>query len=413
MKKIIDRLKNIGPGALVAAGFIGPGTVTTCSVSGAAFGTTLLWAMLFAIISTIILQEMAGRLGIVTQSGLGEILRRKFKDPILKSLTIFLVVSAIFIGNIAYETGNVVGGAMGLSTLFPETTNKFWALVIGGVASILLWRGSYKSLEKFFIGLVILMSLVFVSTAVVLRPNIGMIIKGLFTPVIPNSNNGWMTVIGLIGTTIVPYNLFLHASFVSEKWKNPKDIGKSKLDTIVSIGLGGVISMAIIITAAASFHEEGIRITSAAQMANQLEPLLGSWAKWFFGIGLFSAGFTSTMTAPLSAAFALGGILDLGTDLKNSKVRIIWITVLAVGISFATLGKSSPIEVILFAQGTNALILPIMAIFLMITLNDKKIMGNYRNSTFENIAGVVVILVTVAISFRSFSILLERIISLG
>jgi len=249
MKKILEKFKDIGPGVLVAAGFIGPGTITTCNISGASFGGTLLWAMFFSIIATIILQEMAGRLGIVTQKGLGESLREKFDNPILKGLIIVLVVSAIFIGNIAYETGNIIGGAMGMASLASTIDTRFWVLIMGAVAFILLWNGSYKNLEKFFIFLVLTMSAVFIATAVIIKPDIGEVLRGLFIPTMPNTDKGWMTVIGLIGTTIVPYNLFLHATSASKKWNKPEDVKKSRIDTILSIGLGGLISMSIIVTA--------------------------------------------------------------------------------------------------------------------------------------------------------------------
>ncbi|MGN0293779.1 MAG: divalent metal cation transporter, partial [Lachnospiraceae bacterium] len=119
MSKFVERLKNIGPGALVAAAFIGPGTVTTCTKSGANSGYTLLWAMLFSTIATIVFQEMAARLGIVTQKGLGENIRERIVNPVLKGIAILIVIVAIFVGNSAYETGNITGGILGLQVIFP------------------------------------------------------------------------------------------------------------------------------------------------------------------------------------------------------------------------------------------------------------------------------------------------------
>lgn len=101
MNKFIERMKNIGPGALVAAAFIGPGTVTTCSKSGASSGYTLLWAMLFSTIATMIFQEMAARLGIATQKGLGENIREKVTNSLLRIIAVIIVITAIFIGNTA------------------------------------------------------------------------------------------------------------------------------------------------------------------------------------------------------------------------------------------------------------------------------------------------------------------------
>ncbi|MGB5364374.1 MAG: divalent metal cation transporter, partial [Aureibaculum sp.] len=119
--------KNIGPGTLVAAAFIGPGTVTLCTLAGVNFGFTLLWAMVLSIIATIVLQEMAARLGIISQKGLSEVIRGEIKNPLARKVTIILILSAIVIGNAAYEAGNISGGILGLETIF--TNNK---IDIGG-----------------------------------------------------------------------------------------------------------------------------------------------------------------------------------------------------------------------------------------------------------------------------------------
>ncbi|MGL6104866.1 Nramp family divalent metal transporter [Romboutsia sp.] len=397
--KFKERLRNIGPGALIAAGFIGPGTITTCTKSGASSGYTLLWAMLFSTIATMIFQEMSARLGIVTQKGLGENIREKIANKTLKGIAVFIVIVAIFVGNIAYETGNLVGGSMGLSTLVPSVPNQIWGPVLGILAFTLLWSGNYKKIEKILIGLVLVMSVTFFTTAIVSKPDLGAIIKGMFIP--SAGANDWLTIVGLIGTTVVPYNLFLHASSVSERWKNKSDIKNARIDTIVSIGLGGLISMAVIISASASFYGTGIGVDSGAVMAQQLEPLLGSWAKWFFGIGLFAAGFTSAITAPLSAAFATTGALGYKKDMKSGKFKAVWMIVLGVGIALSALGmSSSPTELILIAQAANAIILPIIAIFLIYVLNHKDL-GEYKNKLWNNILGLCIVGVTLAISYRS------------
>ncbi|MGL5345855.1 MAG: Nramp family divalent metal transporter [Peptostreptococcaceae bacterium] len=397
--KLKERLRNIGPGALIAAGFIGPGTITTCTKSGASSGYTLLWAMLFSTVATIIFQEMSARLGIVTQKGLGENIREKISHKILKTFAVTIVIVAIFIGNIAYETGNLVGGSMGLSTLVPSVPNQIWAPLLGVLAFMLLWSGNYKKIEKILIALVLIMSVTFFSTAILSKPDIGAILKGMFIP--SAGTNDWLTIVGLIGTTVVPYNLFLHASSVSERWKNKEDLKNARIDTVISIGLGGLISIAVIVSASASFYGSDVVIDSGAIMAQQLEPLLGSWAKWFFGIGLFAAGFTSSITAPLSAAFATAGALGYKKDMKSIKFKSIWIVVLGVGIILSAIGmSSSPMELILVAQAANAIILPIIAIFLMYVLNHNDL-GEFKNKLWNNILGIGILCVTLVISYRS------------
>ncbi|MBR4895293.1 MAG: divalent metal cation transporter, partial [Clostridia bacterium] len=159
-KTLSARLREVGPGALVAAAFIGPGTVTSCSTSGASFGYTLLWAMLFSVISVIVMQTMAAKLGIVKQMGLGETLRKTFPNKAARVLLAILVISAVFIGNVAYETGNVSGSILGIQAISDALNTQTWkivlAIVIGVVALILLASGSYKSIEKVLTGLVVI-----------------------------------------------------------------------------------------------------------------------------------------------------------------------------------------------------------------------------------------------------------------
>ena len=409
MKKTFwQRLKEVGPGAVVAAAFIGPGTVTSCFTSGASYGTTLLWAILFSTISVIIMQSMASRLGIVTQKGLGEALRAKYTGKATRIFLAILVISAVFIGNVAYETGNVSGSILGMQAISPALATNTWkiilALVLGVVAFALLYSGSYKYIEKFLTGLVVIMGLIFLVCAFAAKPDWAAVLKGLFVPSVPEGNNSWMTVAALMGTTVVPYNIYLHASSSAKKWSDPEaDISTSNLDSVLAIGLGGIISLAIIICASVlqgSFETAG---ATGKDMALSLEPLLGSWATIIFGIGLFAAGFTSTITAPLAAAFASSGILGWGEDMKKFRFKIIWIIVLVFGIvATCTLG-ASPQAIILFAQAANAFLLPITGVLLLIACNDKKLMGKYKNGIVINVLAIIVICVFLFIAARNMT----------
>jgi len=154
----------LGPGTLVAAAFIGPGTVTACTVAGADTGFALIWALVFATLATIIFQEMAARLGVIGRLGLGEAMVSGVDNRALKWTLIALVLSALFVGNAAYEAGNLAGGALGLDALFGasgESASKGHVLVIAAIAGTLLAVGKYKLLERALIGLVLLMSLAF------------------------------------------------------------------------------------------------------------------------------------------------------------------------------------------------------------------------------------------------------------
>lgn len=395
--------KNIGPGPLIAAAFIGPGTVTVCTLAGANFGYSLLWAMVLSILATIVLQEMAVRLGLVTQKGLSEVIRNEINNPFVKILVIVLILFAIVIGNAAYEAGNISGAILGLETIVPNASIEFGnvslnylSLLIGLIAFILLYIGNYKLLEKSLIGLVTLMSLAFVITAIITKPNIMEILKGAFVPSF--SNESLITIIALIGTTVVPYNLFLHAALVKEKWSK-NDLGVARKDTIIAIILGGIVSMAIIVSASAIQNQS---ISNAAGLAQGLEPLFGSFAKYFIGIGLFAAGITSAITAPLAAAYVVKGCLGWESTLKSTKFRMVWMIILIMGVLFSSLGFK-PIDIIQFAQVANGLLLPVMAGLLIWIMNKESILGNHKNSMLNNIFGFAIFGITLLLSMATLN----------
>ena len=417
MSNFWKRLKQVGPGAVVAAAFIGPGTVTTCTVSGASYGYTLLWALLFSTISVIVLQSMASKLGIVKKVGLGEALREKYTGKGVRILLAILVIGAVFIGNVAYETGNISGGILGLQAIWPSLGKIPVAIFVFAVAAGLLLSGKYDIVEKVLTALVVLMGILFLITAIAVKPNFGEVLTGLFVPRVPQMNRAWFYVTGLIGTTVVPYNIYLHASSSAKKWGKDGDkdeaLKTSLTDSILSIGLGGIISMCIVITAAVCYDGSGTAaIASGKAMAEQLKPILGSWATVAFGIGLFAAGMSSAITAPLAAAFASSGILGWGEDMKKKRFMAIWGIVLIFGlVAVCTLG-ASPTEIILFAQAANAFLLPITAILLMIVCNDKKYMDGHGNGLVINILGVIVLAVTLLIAFRNMTAFTESFMKL-
>ncbi len=399
MKKLFSK---IGPGTLVAAAFIGPGTVTVCTLAGVTYGFTLLWAMLLSIIATIVLQEMAARLGLVHGKGLAETVKGEIKSSGGKWAAILLILSAILIGNAAYEAGNISGGALGLETLIPNAkvmvsgiSVNTLSIAIGVLAFMLLYIGNYKVLERSLVLLVILMSLSFLITAALTQPNLLQVLKGVFIPKVPEE--GWLTIIALIGTTVVPYNLFLHASLVKEKWQGVENLKTARKDSRVSIIVGGLVSMAIIVCAAAINSTE---VNNAADLALGLEPLFGSFSKYFLGIGLFAAGITSAITAPLAAAYVVRGCFGWDIGLKSPKFRAVWIVVLLLGVILSSTGIK-PIEIIKFAQVANGLLLPIIAGFLLWVVNRESVLGAYKNTTFQNVMGWLILLTTIVLGGRS------------
>ena len=399
MKKWIN---NIGPGPLVAAAFIGPGTVTLCSIAGLNFGFSILWALLLSVIATIVLQEMAARLGIISQKSLSEVITNEIKNPITKNIVVSLILLAIVIGNAAYEAGNISGGVLGLETVFGEKYLSFfeidvnlYSILLGLIAFCLLFIGNYKILEKSLIFLVVLMSISFIITAVITKPDFIQLMNGLFIPKFPEGSI--LIIIGLIGTTVVPYNLFLHASLVKEKWKNISDLKIARIDTIIAIVIGGIISMCIVISSASLNIDS---INSAADLAKGIEPLFGVNSKYILAIGLFSAGITSAITAPLAAAYVVSGCLGWNINMKDFKFKVVWMSILLIGVLSSSSGLKS-IEIIKFAQIANGILLPVIAGLLIWIVNKESILGKYKNSKWQNLMGITILIITFFLGLKS------------
>ncbi|MEM5512079.1 Nramp family divalent metal transporter [Pseudoalteromonas sp. AS84] len=388
----------LGPGLLVTAAFIGPGTITTASVAGANFGFALIWTLLFSVIATILLQSMAARLGVTTGQDLAQALRANIQTPLFKSLAIFLVISAIGVGSAAYEAGNLSGASMGLIEIFPQINSQLWTPLIAFLSAALLYSGKHKVVENALILLVILMSLVFISTLVMAAPSLADVFAG-FIPSMPEGSI--TTILALVGTTIVPYNLFLHSGVLAARHDSNSDMEKvikqTNVDTGLSITLGGVITLAILSTASVAFYGTDAGQISAANMAVQLEPLLGDAAHYFFAIGLFAAGLTSAITAPLAGAYAVCGMLGWSNDMGNLRFKGVAIVILLFGAAVASLDLD-PVAVIIFAQAANGLLLPIVSTYLVWLVNQKGVMGNYTNSLALNLVTLPVLILIFGLS---------------
>ena len=386
--------RDIGPGVLIAAAFIGPGTVTLCTVAGASFGYSLIWAIVLSIFSTIVLQEMSLRIGLITNMNLAQVIRINIKSKFLNRLLLILIISSILIGNAAYEAGNITGASLGISAILNSQSINYIPIFIGLMAFIILYQGDYKVLERSLVFLVLIMSISFFITAIITKPDINALINGVITPKI-NSNN--LTIIlGLIGTTVVPYNLFLHSSLVSEKWNSLNKLKVARFESFFSIIIGGLVSLSIIITAASVNNKD---VNGVIDLAKGLEPLYGNFAIYFLGIGLFASGITSSITAPLAAAYVAKSCFGWQDSLKSRKFRAIWIIILIIGV-LVSMVKINPVEIIKFAQFSNSLLLPIIAIILLWLINNKNIINNKYSYRYQNIFGFFIVIISLILGTK-------------
>jgi manganese transport protein len=367
--------------SIIAAAFIGPGTVTTASRAGSAFRFELLWALVFSIFATIVLQEAAARITIASGKSLGEIVSAQYRSG--RALRYLLCFAVVF-GCAAYEAGNILGALAGLH-FFTALPARGMVVLLGLICAMFLWLGSFQLIAR-FLGMVVAgMGLLFVLVAARGELSLVEALRGM-RPTLPPG--GAMLVIGLIGTTIVPYNLFL-ASGIG----HGQSVLEMRWGIALAVLIGGLISIAIMAVGVLV----GVDFSFEA-LAQALARQAGAWANAFFGLGLFVAGVTSAITAPLAAGIAARSLLAEGENqrwgARGWKFRATWALVLLAGLLFGFLGVQ-PIPAIILAQAINGVLLPVVAIFLLFAVNDRQLIPAAHlntpmaNSLFIAITGVV------------------------
>ena len=383
----------------MAAAFIGPGTITMCSIAGAQFKYGLIWALIVSILLTMFIQLTAIRIGLTTKNTLSNLIKDQFQSGLLKYTSILLIISAIFIGNSAYEAGNISGAVMGFELLFGKSFQfnqiNIFSILSGILALPLIIFGNNKVLEKILIILVLIMSFSFVFTVFIVGIDFNLLLSS--SNLFSFSSESILTIAGLIGTTVVPYNIFLHVALVNNRWKSTKELRFANFDTIVSISIGGLISLCILLTAAGLNNSD---ILNAVDLAYSLQPLYGDFSKYIVAIGLISAGLTSSITAPIAAAYVVCGCFGFSINRKSKLFKIIAVIVLLIGVIFSSIGFS-PIEIIKFAQVTNGILLPLVVVFLLFLANNTRLLKNNTNNLFQNVLGLIVIGFCLLLCYRS------------
>ncbi|MEM0991589.1 MAG: divalent metal cation transporter [Bacteroidota bacterium] len=366
--------------SLVSAAFIGPGTVTTASKAGANFGLALLWALLFSTLATIILQEAAARITIASDKSLGHILSLKYQSGNSEGIKL-LVFFAVAFGCAAYQTGNLLGAVAGLQLLV-DWHPKLMALGIALLCGIVLWIGSIQWMARILGMIVALMGIFFVYTAFQTDNSFYQVLEASLLPSVPG--DATLLIISLIGTTIVPYNLFL-ASGISKG----QDIAEMRWGISIAILLGGFISMSILVV--------GTQITTAFSfdaLAGTLAEKTGAWSSAFFAFGLCAAGLSSAITAPLATAITAQSLFqtaDNNWDTKSKAFRLVSFGVLLIGLVFSLL-DIKPVPAIILAQAINGVLLPIVAIFLLLIVNDRSLLPDgYTNSIVSNVLMLLIV----------------------
>ncbi len=393
-----EKMGALGPGMLIVGSFIGPGTVTSSTRAGAQYGFTLLWCVIFSVIAVIVTQGMSARLGIITQKDLAQNLVDDFQDrPTLKFLLCGLVAIAITIGGFAYMAGDLTGTSLGISALTGVST-KIIAPIWGCCILIIYFFAGdvVKNLEKLLGVCVVIMAVVFVITMFIVKPDMGAFFRGI-VPTVPKGS--LMTCLALIGTTVVPYNMFLHAASAKRTWHTPEELPLCRFGTNVPMIIGGIVTGSIMVTSATVM--KGMEVNNAMDMAVQLEPTLGHFAQPFMAIGLIAAGISSAVCTPMGVSYVLAGLFGWETNRSDKRYTAVNAAVLLTGIVIAALG-TNPLGLIMTAQAVNGIVLPVVVGVVVYLTSRSRIMGKYKNGPVSIILGLGIFAVSLILGVSSF-----------
>jgi Mn2+/Fe2+ NRAMP family transporter len=374
----------LGPGIITGSVDNDAGGITTYSVAGAEYGYNLLWTLIPSFIVLIVIQEMNARMGIVTGKGLADLIRENAGVKV----TFF-----IFIGLLIADIGNTTtefAGIAGSMEIFG--VSKYISVpIVGFMVWILVVKGNYKFAERIFLIFSVSL-LVYIVSALIGKPHWGEIGHAIIHPKMEFNTKSIAMVIGIVGTTIAPWMQFYMQSSVIEKGLKIKNFKYTVVDIIVGCIATVVVAFFIIVACASTLHENGIQINEAKDAALALKPLAGALASQVFAFGLFIASIFSATILPIATAFyvceAFGYEAGIDKEWSEAKEFYILYTAIIIIAAIIILMPNAPlIQISLWSQVLNGILLPVVLICMMLLVNNKQIMGDYVNKPVYNIIG--------------------------
>lgn len=394
----------IGPAVIIAASIVGPGTVTTASKTGADWKYMLLWTMVFTPFLAYLFEEPAIRYTLSQKETLFEGIRNK----VSKGAAIFSFI-AIFIGCVAYQSGNYMGAAMALNFLAPSLSIQVGVTILSVFAVGMAMIGRYKFLERINMILVGTMTLAFVITMFAAKPDVGELALGLI-PRIPKGAE--ILALGLVATTMCPDIPFALSSLTKERWSGVADMKPAVTDLRLNMMITAFIGCSVMICAGTVIHPQGIEIKSAADMAAQLVPLLGSFAGIFFALGLWAAGFSSALYMTACIPQMMNEAFGWEQNKSSLATRICVVLIGIIPVVISILFGSMPVTVIVMAQALNAILLPITIFFIAYLCNRKDLLQEHANNKLQNLGLAVVAIVVALVTITSIPSIISGITGL-
>jgi Mn2+/Fe2+ NRAMP family transporter len=403
---LIAFLAVMGPGLIAGIAGNDAGGITTYSVMGASTGLTLLWVFPITIVILAIVQEMAARLGVVTGQGLSDLIRDRFGvRPTAFAMAILLFA------NVANTVAEFSGAAAALEIFgvsryvtVPIVGILIWALVI---------KASYRTVERVFLS-VIIVFLAYIASAILANPDWGAVGKALVTPSFDLTPVELLLLVAVVGTTITPYMQFYLTSAVAEKGIGVDELGLERADAIGGSIWTNVIAIFIVVAAATTIGSVGGTISSAADAAKALEPVAGHLAAALFAVGLFGASVLAATIMPLSTAFVVCEAFgwESGVDKRFTDARAffsIYTFVLVAGALVVLIPGLDLLPLIVASQNLQGLLLPFVLVFMVLLVNDVRLMGEHRNGRSANVLawsaiGLIVVLDVVLLGVAALGV---------
>jgi len=389
----------MGPGIITANVDNDAGGITTYSVAGAHFGYSLIWSFIPIIIALVVIQEMCSRMAVVTGKGLADLIREEFGVRVTFYAMMVLIFSNLF--NTISEFAGIAASAelFGISKyiLVPVCAFFVWWLIV---------KGTYKSVEKVFL-VACLFYICYILSGYLSKPDWNNVIKSSIRPEIHFDKAYLLMLIGVIGTTIAPWMQFYQQSSVVEKEIKLENYKYSKLDVIIGAFVVNIIAIFIVVVCANTLFKSGIRVETAKDAALALRPLAGDYCFYLFAFGLLNASVFSACILPLSTAYSvcegMGWEVGVNRRFKEApQFYSLYTAIIVIGAGIILMPNVKLVPIMLLSQASNGVLLPFVLIFMLLLINNKRLMGKYSNSKLYNILTIIVIVSMIGLSTALF-----------
>lgn len=386
-------IQSLGPGIIIAAVIFGPSKITITTMLGASYNYSLLWIVVVAIFFIIVFMQMSSRIGIATRKSLLTTISEKWGRSVGIAIGI-----GIFLVTASFQAGNSIG--IGISFAEPtHTSSVIWIILFNVIAiSLLFFKSFYKILERIMIGLVFLMLFAFVTTLILSKPAIPDIASG-FVPSVPIGSVG--LIIAFMASCFSIVGAFYQSYLVQERNRLHPNVVQTGKESLVGMCILGLMSAILLVCSAAVLHPRGVVIDSATDMAEALEPAFGKYAAYLFLAGLFGASFSSLIGNATIGGSLLGDAFGYGGTLSSKVSRALIALVMLIGAVVAIRFGKLPLQLIVIAQAVTIFIVPFIGVAIYLVANDRKLMGEYRNKAFSNIAGGIGLLVILFLALNN------------